>query len=257
MADTKITDLTSASASTGDELVVSTTALTDRKVTAESVANLARVITLSSGTATVTPLRFTPGTLNTTSTQGAIEYDGTCFYATAVTSGRQIITADQVITQTTAFTGSTALTVQKLFDASTGLNGAVTVGPSMTYLFESAFHITSKSTTSNTHTFQLGGTAAVDRTAWTAFTVNIAATSVPTAPLMTRAAVTANIINAATTVAQMSAFIQGKVTIGTSGTLIPSITRSAGTVAMINAADSYFRIWPIGSTSVTRVGHWS
>lgn len=40
MADTKITNLTSASASTGDELVVSTTAATDRKVTAVSIANL-------------------------------------------------------------------------------------------------------------------------------------------------------------------------------------------------------------------------
>lgn len=45
MADTKITNLTSAAASTGDELVVSTTAATDRKVTAESVANLARQLT--------------------------------------------------------------------------------------------------------------------------------------------------------------------------------------------------------------------
>jgi hypothetical protein len=41
MPDTKITNLTSALASSGDELVVNTTGLLDRKVRAESVANLA------------------------------------------------------------------------------------------------------------------------------------------------------------------------------------------------------------------------
>jgi hypothetical protein len=257
VADTKITNLTSASASTGDELVVSTTALTDRKVTAESIANLARVITLSSGTASVTPLTMTAGTLNTTSTAGAIEYDGTAFYATVQTSARGVIPVEQIITQTSAYTGTTAGTVQKMFDASTGLNGALNVGPSVTYLFETAFAITGRSTITHTIAYGFGGTAAIDRLTMTVFANTGGATSVPGVPTMVRTTVNNHAINLTNTSSTICVFGQGKLTIGTSGTIIPQITRSASVVALVVAPDSYFRIWPIGSTSLNRVGHWS
>lgn len=208
------------------------------------------------GTATVPPLRLKSGTSLTTSTAGAIEYDGTCFYATAQTSARQVIDTEQFITQSSAFTGTTVNTAQKLFDASTGLSGALTVGPNRTYFFETGFSISSRSTLSNTHSFGFTGSAAVDRQWWVSVAANAAASSVPTATVIARCTAT-NAITAASSVAQLTAFIQGKVVIGTSGTLIPSITRSAGTVALVTDADSYFRIWPVGSTSVTRVGHWS
>lgn len=55
MADTKITDLTSKTATTGDELVVNTTALEDRKVTAESVALLALRGSVAVSTSVVNP----------------------------------------------------------------------------------------------------------------------------------------------------------------------------------------------------------
>jgi hypothetical protein len=257
MADTKITNLTSASASTGDELVVSTTAATDRKVTAESVANLARVITLSSGTATVTPLTMTAGTLNTTSTAGALEYDGTAFYGTVQTSARGVIPVEQIITQTSAYTGTTAGTVQKMFDASTGLAGALTVGPSVTYLFETAFTITGRSTLTHVVSYGFGGTAAIDRQTWTCLANTGGASSVPGTPTMVRCTVNNSPINLTNTSSTMVVFAQGKLTIGTSGTIIPQITRSASVVALVIAPDSYFRIWPIGSTSFNRVGHWS
>jgi hypothetical protein len=257
MADTKITNLTSTSASTGDELVVSTTALTDRKVTAESIANLARVVTLSSGTATVTPLRMTAGTLNTTSTVGALEYDGTAFYGSVATSARGIIPTEQIITQTSAYTGTTAGTAQKMFDASTGLAGAVTVGPSVCYMFETAFTITGRSTLTHIISYGFGGTAAIDRQTWTCFANTGAASSVPGVASMVRCTVNNSPINLTNTSSTMVVFAQGKLTIGTSGTIIPQITRSASVVALTIAPDSYFRIWPIGTTSFTRVGHWS
>jgi hypothetical protein len=72
MADTKITDLTSVAASTGDELVVSTTALADRKVTAQSVANLANALgSVSVSSATITAESVTNSTIGTL-TAGAI-----------------------------------------------------------------------------------------------------------------------------------------------------------------------------------------
>jgi hypothetical protein len=218
---------------------------------------IAGTVVLSSGVASSAPLVMPAGTLLTTPSAGAIESDGTCFYATAVSSGRQVLTAQQVITNTSAFTGTTLLTITKLFDASTGLNGAVTVGPSQTYMFETAFHITGGSTSSHTSSFGWGGTAAVDRQAWTAIASSAAATS--TAPVVANIvrANAQNILHTASTLQTFHAFIQGQVVIGTSGTLIPGIVRSAGTVALVVSAGAYFRIWPLGSTAVNRVGHWS
>jgi hypothetical protein len=259
MADTKITNLTSAAASTGDELVVSTTAATDRKVTAESVANLARVITLSPQTSTLTPLKFTApttaGELNATATAGALEYDGKCFYASVQTGARGVIPTEQFLSQgTSAWTGTTVLTAQKMFDASTGLNGAMNVGPSVSYMFETAYTLTGRSTTTHIVSYGFGGTAAIDRITWTNIVASAAISSVPSATFMNRCTVNNSPINATNTSSTLVVFAQGKLTIGTSGTIIPQITRSAGTIALVVAPESYIRIWPIGSTSVTRVG---
>jgi hypothetical protein len=206
MADTKITNLTSASASTGDELVVSTTALSDRKVTAESIANLAK---------------------------------------------------PYIITQTSAYVGTTAGTAQKMFDASTGSAGALNVGPSITYLFETAFTITGRSTLTHTIAYGFGGTAAIDRMTVTCLANTGGASSVPGTPTMVRTSVNNHAINLTNTSSTLVAWAQGKLTIGTSGTIIPQITRSASVVALTVAPDAYFRIWPLGSTSFTSFGPWS
>lgn len=213
-------------------------------------------VTLSSGVASSAPLVLPVGTLLSTSTVGAVEFDGISFYMTAQTSARQVVVTDQVITQTSAFTGTTAITAQKLFDASTGLNGAVTVGPNRTYLFETHFNLTGLSTLSHSVSFGFGGTAVIGSQAWTAMSKRAAASTTPTAPLMTFATA-ATPIAAASTIATCQGYIQGKLIITTSGTLIPQITRSAGTVAYTVAADSWFRIWPIGDNAVKTVGHWS
>jgi hypothetical protein len=206
VADTKITNLTSASASSGDELVVSTTALSDRKVTAESIANLAK---------------------------------------------------PYIITQTSAYVGTTAGTAQKMFDASTGSAGALNVGPSMTYLFETAFTITGRSTLTHVVSYGFGGTAAIDRQGWTCFANTGGASSVPGTPTMVRCSVNNSPINLTNTSSTMVVFAKGKLTIGTSGTIIPQITRSASVVALTIAPDAYFAIRPIGSTSFTVFGPWS
>jgi hypothetical protein len=213
-------------------------------------------VTFPVGSSSTAPIVIQSGTLLTVASSGAVEADVDCLYYSAQSSARQVVITEQIITQTSAITGATALTALKIFDASTGLNGAVTVGPSKTYMFETYFTITGRSTTSNTHAFGFGGTAAVDRQAWVSITGSIAASSTPAATLIARGSAT-NIINTANTLAVLNARITGKVVIGTSGTLIPSITRSAGTVNLVTAPDSYFRIWPVGSTAFNRVGHWS
>jgi hypothetical protein len=166
------------------------------------------------------------------------------------------IRTEQVITQTSPRTGSTVLTALPIFDGSTGLNGALTVGPSVTYGFETGFNISAGTTVSRTYTFGFGGTATVTRQKWTAFTVINTASSVPQAPVVTIASA-ANVVTLASTFVTMGAYVTGKLVIGTSGTIIPQITRSAGTANLVTDEDSYFRIWPIGSGDIRFIGPWS
>jgi hypothetical protein len=166
------------------------------------------------------------------------------------------IRTELVITQTSPRTGSTVLTALPIFDGSTGLNGALTVGPDVTYGFETGFNISAGTTVSRIYTFGFGGTATLTRQKWTAFSVINTASSVPKAPVITVSGA-AGPITAASTFVTMGAYITGKLVVGTSGTLIPQITRSAGTANLVTDADSYFRIWTIGDGDTRYIGPWS
>jgi hypothetical protein len=220
---------------------------------------LTRPVTFPVGSSSTAPIIIQAGTLMTVAAAGAMEADATCIYYAAKSSGRSVIPAVQIITQTTAFTGSTAITAVPIFDASTGLGGAVTVGPNESYLFKTCFLISARSALSHTISFGFSGTATVTRQAWHAIAHSVNAvngSTLPSAALQVHGT-GVNPVITATTHPFAQAQIWGKVVIGTSGTLIPSITRSAGTVALVVAADSFFCIWPIGTDAVTRVGHWS
>lgn len=213
-------------------------------------------VTLSAGTTSGAPLVFVSGANLASPSSGATEYDGTCFYLTAAASARQVVRTEQLITQTSNYTGSTGTAAQKIFDASTGLDGALTVGVG-TYMFEAMVGVEGRSTTSNQHAFRFGGTAVVTRSVMTALTVSAAASTVVTAPTFNRNSSASLSLNAANTLASLTSKIEGTLVVGTSGTLIPQISRSAGTVAYVTAADSYLRIWPIAAGGVNRIGHWS
>jgi hypothetical protein len=218
---------------------------------------IAGVVTLSSGTATNTPLAFQPGALNTTSTAGAMEYDGQCFYATPQTSARHVIDSHQVITQTSPYALTAQSTVaQKLFDASA--NGAVTLAGSASYIFECAFNITALSNVTHTLGFGFGGTATITRQSWHAISKQSAASTAPGTAIIVYSTASNQALTATSTLAQVSSFIRGKIVIaGASGTVIPQVITNASAAAATVGADSYFRIWPIGSAAVKTVGHWS
>jgi hypothetical protein len=209
------------------------------------------------GTSTLPHVQLTSKALLGTAVAGGVEYDGVALYGTVQSSARGVIPTEQMIFNTSAYTGTTAGTAQKMFDASTGLNGAVTVGPSVSYMFQTAFTITGRSTLTHTIAYGFGGTAAIDRITFIAFQCTQAVSSTPGTPTLVRCTVNNHAICATNTSSVCTAFIQGRLTIGTSGTIIPQITRSASVVALTVAPDSYFRLWPIGSTALNRVGHWS
>jgi hypothetical protein len=169
--------------------------------------------------------------------------------------GSGALNAEQFITQTSTHTLTSQTAAQKLFNSTT--NGAVTLAAG-TYFFECLFTLSSLGLTTN-FGFALGGTATIAGQLWQATASQGPVSSTGTANLSTSfntAANTALLTTASSTNVNGFAIIKGKLRISAAGTLIPEVSLATAAAAIV-AVDSYFRIWPVGSSTVTNVGAWS
>jgi len=207
-------------------------------------------VTTSAGTASVAPINMTAGTNLTSATAGAVEYDGTVAYLTPTANCRGVLPAEQFIMLTSAYTLTSAIGVQKMFNAST--NGAVTL-PVGTFMFDCAFNVSTLATT-GTFGFALGGTATFAQY-WTSTAARSAlATAATAVSTYNTAANTALTATSATTTAY--AKITGYIRVTVAGTIIPQFSQTVASAAVIGLG-SYFSIKPMGSSTVTTVGNWS
>ena len=218
--------------------------------TASSVILNPQAGTATAGTA---PLKFTSGTNLTTAEAGAFEYDGMVPYFSMAASTRGAIPTEQLVVLNSTYTLTSQTAAQQLFNAST--NGAVTL-PVGTYQFECLFALTGMSTTAGTYGFALGGTA-TKTFAFSGFATKSANT------LSNTVAANAGFWTAATTVLSASttnttgvALVKGTIRVTVAGTVIPQVSLSIASAAIVQAG-SYFKISPIGSSTVTTVGNWS
>lgn len=198
------------------------------------------------------PFDMVTGTLTSTAVAGSVEYDGTAFYVSPQASARSVIAGEQFIITRSAYTIPTAgLGLRKMFNSPT--NGAVTLKSSSTYWFEVTGSLSSLAT--GTYSFGFLGTASVTSIRYIA-QANKGATT-PVASLMTNAttsSATALVASTATATGQFTA--KGILSVDTSGTLIPAIANSAEMLPIVGIGSS-FRIYPLGSDTVTSVGNWS
>jgi hypothetical protein len=202
------------------------------------------------------PIEFQSGTLQTTAEAGAVEYDGTAFYSSVAASTRGAIPTEQlvILTGTNTLTSQTA--VQPIFDGGGGpVNGQVTL-PVGTYQFECVFALTGMSATSGSFGFALGGAAtktysyqSSSSKAGTALT-----TSMATLQLYSSAASTA--LQTASTGTVGTAVIKGIIRVTVAGTVIPQVSLTVASAAVIQA-NSYFKVSPVGNATVATVGNWS
>ena len=205
-------------------------------------------------------LTLTADTL-TTVPSGTFEYDGTAAYVTTTSSQRGVILSDQFILQQGAYTLTSQTAAQKLFNPTT--NGTVTLTAG-TYAFDCAFSLSSMSATAGTFGFALGGGATFTQY-WTANARKVAtltdtAGNVTTATALTTtfntAANTGLTVVALSTATNAFANINGIIVVTVGGTLIPQVSLTQAAAAVVGIG-SYFRIRPLGSSSVTNVGNWS
>ena len=221
--------------------------------------NLNAFVRPTTGTSSVAPVVFTAGTNMTTPGAGAFEYDGVVFYGSPQSNQRGVVATEQFIALTANYTGADSASAQKVFDAST--NGAVTLAASTTYMMEGVYYITrAAGTTSHTLStlFALSGT--LTSIAYTAETTSTTGNALGAVSRIYATAATGTAVTAASTTAteNITVTIRGIVRTNSAGTFTPQIQYSAapGGVPTI-LANSFFKLTPIGTNTVTAVGNWS
>lgn len=189
-----------------------------------------------------------------TSTAGTVEYDGVALYATPTSAQRGVVATEQLIYLQSAYTLTSQTAAQALFNVPAGGQVTLTTG---TYRFECLYSLSSMSATSGTFGFALGGTATITQT-WmaTARKSTLTDTTV-TNPSVTSYNTAANTsLTAANTVTTGFARINGTLIVTAAGTVIPQVSLGVASAAVVGVG-SYFRISPLGTTTVTSVGNWS
>jgi len=212
---------------------------------------------LAAGTTSLSPLTFQSGTLLTSATAGAAEFDGKVLYSTPASRG--VSPSMMFYRLESNYVGSNINTVQSVFGV------GVTLAASTVYAFEYNCAIT-KSTGGTLHSLgvSFGGTATVNNILYTGLNgeKTVALPTSTTSPSVFAINNTTNFSivgsRSDTTRSQWWVF-SGTVSIATAGTFIPQYTLSAAPGgAYSTVAGSYFAVWPIGASGAnTSVGPWA
>lgn len=263
------------SVSTGAVTITPATTVTGTLTTTVGIVNNGGT-TYAAGTATVAPILLAAGTNLTTPTAGAVEFDGTAFYATAVASSRQQLDAEQFIIATAnsttySNTGLDTAVAAPVFTSTTNAGisaGAVTLVTGKTYAFEAVYNLTNTGTTSHTWATVLAGSATFSAgSGYQAYGASGVTASTPitgglTGFINSTTLTTPVVATAASTSAteQVTITQMGVLVISSGGTIIPQLKASArpgasGTPGVIVLAGSFFRIWEMGTNNF--VGNWS
>jgi hypothetical protein len=219
------------------------------------------------GSGSLAALQFTPGDVLSTPGAGALEYDGVSFYATATENQRSLVPGTQFVMTPglTPYTLTQSTLAQKVFGSPT--NGAITLDGSTTYMFDAQYIINNTATPSLAHSlsvlFALGGSITS-----ISYTADVTTSSgAPTAGATTisrtfSSAVSATQITPSGTTTNselITVRLQGVVRTNAAGTFTPQIrynTNAPGGVSTVQG-NSYFRLIPVGTSSVISVGNWS
>lgn len=212
-------------------------------------------LVLAAGTTSLAPLDFQAGTNLTTASAGTMEYDGNTFYASIAASTRGVLPSEQLVVLTSTNTLTSQTAAQPLFDGGGGpTNGAVTL-PVGTYQFECVFGLTGLSATSGAFGFTLGG-AATKTFAFQSQAQKGASLAGAGTTLSTFSAAANTSIVASNTSTTGHALIKGIIRVTVAGTIIPQISLTQAAAAVVQT-NSYFKVSPIGSSTVATVGNWS
>jgi hypothetical protein len=200
------------------------------------------------------------GSLLTSPEAGALEYDGQVFYGTPVVSNPGIMRAEMFCTNTSNRTFTNNQSGQAMFTSPT--NGALDVLAGTTYYFRCHFDIHGMNTITNGgFAFVIAGTATFSSAAY--FTECNRISTVDTTASATEVSHQTStgqsqpLTALSTGNATAGGILRGILRCNGSGTLIPQLRQVNASSAMVLQADSYFKIFAIGTDTVVDIGNWS
>jgi hypothetical protein len=214
----------------------------------------------TAGTATIPPLDFVSGTLNTTAVAGAIEYDGVVLYGTPQASNRGVLDTTHFMVLAADYTANDSSSAQKVFNIGTSGLGAISLPASTAYFMEAVYYIT-RGLGSNSHTLStlFAVSSALTGITYTADTTSTAGNILGAVSRIYATGVGATAVTAASTTTNenITVVIRGIVRTNAATTFTPQIQySSAPGGAPTVLTNSYIRLTPIGTNSVTFVGNW-
>ena len=222
--------------------------------------NIVGFLTPTAGTATVPPLDFATGTLNTTAVAGAVEYDGVTFYATPSGSQRGVLNTTHFMVLAADYLANDSSAAQKVFNIGTSGAGAISLPNSTSYFMEATYYITrGLGIISHTLSTLFAVSNALTGITYTADTTSTTGNTLGAVSRIYGTAATAVIVTAASTSASenITVVIRGIVRTNAATTFTPQIQySSAPGGAPTILTNSYIRLTPIGTNAVTFVGNW-
>lgn len=230
--------------------------------TAITLAAFNAYVQLTAGTTTIAPLQFASGTNQTTALAGVMEYDGKVFYGTGpANSARGVVGTMHFLSLSANQTGTDVNTAQTWFPG--GGATTITLPASTSYYFEGVLNM-SRSAGTNAHTISLlfGGSATFSSIRYHVIVTdqNATTSSLSTPQMIDIAVATSTAVTASSANASQYNSIQvtGIMRINGAGTVIPQFIYSAapGGAPTIQA-NTWFRLWPVGTNTVLNVGNWS
>ncbi len=223
-----------------------------------SAGNVNSYVTLPAGIASQAPLVFTAGTLQTSPTAGAMNFDGTVFYATPQDAERGLVVTEQVFVPNADYLLIDQTAVQNLF-------GAITTVSSNTRYAYRIMSTIYKVSNNISLQFAMGGNAVVAKHTYQTLTTATAALATASAPLVVKNVVTTAFTTPVTVSAALNGTgyygleVTGTINVTTAGTWYPQIAFTGTPGAGSNVfAGSSIEIWPIGPTGANvSIGNWT
>jgi hypothetical protein len=224
----------------------------------------------SANTATVAPLNFNTGSavLKTTTTTGDLEVDANgMMYYSYDGGSRGLVTAEQYIFATGSYTVTltTAGTLYPMWSGIVG-SGQVYVRSNTTYEFETVFNVSGISTGATSNVLQFAivpNVVSILNYGYTALATKLVTGDTVGAGSLSHASGsgTPTILNITTTTSNQFAqcMVKGIIrTSGANGFIQPSIGLNTTSAVVVNiAANSYFKIKPLGAPDTQYIGKWS
>jgi hypothetical protein len=249
---------------TGGNITTAGIVSTTGNVQAQNVNGFVRPTAGGTTTAAI-PLLFTAGSLVNLPTQtltgGAFEYDGAAVYGAFTANQRGVMGIEHFITLTSDATVTNGATAQDVFPAA----GTITLPASTTYFLD-ALYIVGPGSGTNLNAVTMSTlfsvTSALTNARYTADTTVDLATAVATTKRRIVTVPTATVITDAAAGGNESYFtvvLRGIIRTNAATDLTPQMAFSGvpAATSLRVLTSSYFRLQPVGTSSVLNVGRWS